>query len=347
MDKVFMDYSAWMSLLKGNYRKGAGSLRGILSTADTAQQLCADNAAVMAIYGDVDYTDGSCLCAKEIGGTAYAPDAFNHYLQLMGVTTYDSWDETTADYEVLKAIAADEKLYAILLNSPALVVPKRTLKDDSWETISQMGTDNLHRLVYSIGDTKDIELTDIGTMTMEIADFDHDYLSASKDADTAPITFLTRDLLYQKYQMNTTSNNKSGYNSMPLRTTIEGLLGKLSSDLKNKIRTIYKTYGVGDSENSGWYGYKIWIPVEWEFLGIKVFAADGERNQGNARMYPIFMDYASRVKRMNNGNGSTAIYWTASARYTNNTDFAAISAGGSYTSYDATTQNGVCFGFCV
>ena len=298
MDKTFSDYGAWMNLLKGNYRKGAGSLRGILSTAETAQQLCADAAAVMAIYGDVDYTDGSCLCAKEIGGTAYAPAAFNHYLNLTGVSDYDTWAKTAADLETLKAIAADDKLFAILKNSPVLVVPKRTLNDDSWEFISDIGQRGLHTVLYSIGDTKDIELTDIGTMTMEIADFDHDYLAASTDADTAPMTFLTKNLLYQTYQMNTTSSNAGGFRSMALKNTlITTILNALPSELKAVIQTAYKAYGKGSSSNdAAWAGMKLWVPLAWELFDNPRDAPTGERDTGNARMYPIFTDNNSRIK---------------------------------------------------
>lgn len=350
MDKTFSDYGAWMNLLKGNYRKGAGSLRGILSTADTAQKLCADNTAVMAIYGDVDYTDGSCLCAKEIGGTAYAPDAFNHYLNLTGVSDYDSWAETAADLETLKAIAADEKLVAILKNSPALVVPKRTLEDDSWELISDIGQRGLHTILYSIGDTKDIELTDIGTMTMEIADFDHDYLAASTDADTAPITFLTRDLLYKTYQMSSANRNGGGFPSMPLRTTLNvTIFYALPSELKAVIQTAYKAYGKGNSSNdAAWAGMNLWVPLAWELFDDPSYAPTGERDTGNARKYPIFTDDASRVKKMSNGTGDAYMYYTATPANDSPEICLSVQNTGIQLHTHGTDSNlGVCFGFCV
>lgn len=350
MDKPFSDYGAWMNLLKGNYRKGAGSLRGILSTADTAQKLCADNAAVMAIYGDVDYTDGSCLCAKEIGGTPYAPAAFNHYLNLTGVSDYDTWAETAADLETLKAIAADEKLLAILKNSPALVVPKRTLEDDSWEVISDIGQRGLHTILYSIGDTKDIELTDIGTMTMEIADFDHDYLASSTDADTAPMTFLSRDLLYQTYQMNTTNTNANGFFGSALQNSLNGsdFLGKVPSDLKNVWRTIRKAFGTGNNGNTAqWRSYKLWVPLAWELIDNPSDAPTGERDTGNARKYPIFTDNNSRIKKRNNGLGEEGEFWTASPNARSNAVFLTVEEDGSQGSWGAITDMDVCFGFCV
>src|SRR5699024_7330296 len=125
MNFLLSDYGNWMNMLKGNYRKGANTLRGILTNPDAAEQMIGEDAAIMAIYGDVDYSDGSCWCADVIGNTDYAPDAFNRYLNLIGVSTDDTWAESSADTSVLQEIVGNPTLLAIMQNSPSLSIKKR------------------------------------------------------------------------------------------------------------------------------------------------------------------------------------------------------------------------------
>src|SRR5699024_9073406 len=82
---------------------------------------------------------------------------------------------------------------------------------DSWETIAQHGTNGTASSVYNIGDTKDITITGVGTMTLQIADFNHDYVSGSTSAKTAGITLITKDLLPEPKQMNSSNTNVGGF----------------------------------------------------------------------------------------------------------------------------------------
>lgn len=349
MIQDFVDYGNWNNLLKGNYRKGANVLRSILTDPDAASQMVADGAAVMAIYGDTDYADGSCLCANVIGNTDFAPAAFNHYLNLIGVSDYDTWAESAADMDVLSALA-DNGLAPVVQNSPKLLsaVQKRTLNNDSWAQIKAFGEAGVHALVYSIGDTKDVALSDIGTMTMEIADFDHDYLAGNVNADKAPFTFLTKYLLYSTYQMYSTSTNNGGFVSSPLKTTLNGtIINSLPIDLRGIIKTAYKWYGSGNNAESGiWSGNRLWIPLVYELSGGGAGIPTFEHEFGNARRYPIFTDSESRKKKLSNGTGTTSSYWTATP-YENATSFWYTSPGGSHSGNVASAQYGVCFGFCV
>ena len=350
MIQDFVDYGSWNNLLKGNYRKGANVLRSILTDPNAASKMVADGAAVMAIYGDTDYADGSCLCANVIGNTDFAPAAFNHYLNLIGVSDYDTWAESAADMDVLYALA-DNGLAPVVQNSPKLLsaVPKRTLNNDSWAQIKAFGEAGVHGLVYSIGDTKDVALSDIGTMTMEIADFDHDYLAGNVNADKAPFTFLTKELLYSKYQMNSTNTNNGGFiGTSALRTTLNGtIINSFPSELKNVIEYTYKWYGTGNnSENGQWNGLRLWIPLVYELCGGDAGIPTFEHESGNARRYPIFTDNESRKKKLSNGAGTVNDYWTATPG-AGETSFWFTSSGGNCSRNVASAQYGVCFGFCI
>lgn len=349
MNAMFSDYGAWMNLLKANYRKGEGTLRGILADPVAAGQLVIDRAAVMAIYGDVDYGDGSCLCAEAIGVTDYAPPAFNLYLQIRGLTTHATWEATKADLETLGQVAADPAARQILYHSPGLEAASQGLEMDSWATIKTLGMNGLAKVYYQVGDTKDIVMTgNFGTMTLELADFDHDFLSNSTDADKAPMTFLTKNLLEEVYQMNTTNTNVGGYPSAALRSTLEGnILGKLPVELRNVMRTIYKWYGTGNQTTDGqWLSSSIFIPMEREVYQNRVFSPSTEANNG-ARQYPIFSDNASRVKRLNNGAGNANSYWLASPVSTSDKQFCSVNDTGGMNNSNASGSFGVCFGLAV
>ena len=351
MDRTIMDYAGWMNLLKGNYRKGVGSLRGILSNPETAAQMTADAAAVMAIYGDVDYTDGSCLCAKEIGGTEYAPPAFNYYLNLMGVSDKESWEESISDLETLKKIGSDEKLQSILNNSPALAIPKRSINDDSWEFISEAGKYGLHTAFYSIGDVKQFTVgAEEVKLEAQIADFDHDYLDAKTSAETAPITFLMKlsNTSTERLTQYESGSNSGGYPGAYLANN-DRFYNMLPEDLKNSIREIYKAWGKGNNNNNAeWHKFKVWYPLAWELFDNPVNAQTAERDIGNARKYPIFTDDASRIRKFLFGGEETVrSYWTGSPKNSGSADFVVVSETGQESTAAANIHRGGLYGFCV
>lgn len=224
-----------------------------------------------------------------------------------------------------------------------------SLNDLSWAQIDTLGTAGVLGKMFALGDTKDVTLSGIGTMTLQIADFDHDYLSGTTTANKAAVTFLCKNLLYQTYQMNSSDTNNGGFPSSSLRSTLNGsIYNTLPSDLKSVIKTAYKWYGTGNNTTNGkWSGHKLWLPLTFEMFGGSNYSPATERTTGNARQYPIFTDNASRIKKMNNGGGSAQWYWLASPNATSATGFCYVSSDGSSFSSGASISGGVCFGLCV
>ena len=221
---------------------------------------------------------------------------------------------------------------------------------DSWETIAAVAENGTASQFYSIGDTKDITLSGIGTMTLEIADFDHDYLSSSTSASKAGISMITRDLLPNTRQMNSSNTNSGGFPASALYGYLNGtILNALPSDLRSALKTTYKWYGTGnDTTNGQWHGSKVWVPLEYEMFGTTTYYAPStEHSTGNARKYPIFTDNNSRIKKMNNGTGSAQRYWEASPTLGNTTLFCHVNINGSAYNGYASDASGVCFGLCV
>ena len=215
--------------------------------------------------------------------------------------------------------------------------------------ISMISDAGLASSYFSLGDTVDIELSGIGTMTLEIADFDHDYLTGNTSADTAGITFITKDLLYQTYLMNTTDTNVGGFPDSALYDTLSTTIwNAIPAEWRNIIKTIYKRYGTGNGTSKGeWFGSKIWVPLEYEMFGTTKYSPATEHSTGNARKYPIFTNNNSRIKKMNNGAGGANYYWEASPYASNAAGFCGVGSDGAAGISTAGDTVGVCFGFCI
>lgn len=224
------------------------------------------------------------------------------------------------------------------------------LNDLSWAQIDTLGAAGVLGKIFALGDAKDVALSGIGVMTLQIADFDHDYLSGATTAKKAAVTFLCKNLLYQTYQMNSGDTNNGGFPSSSLCSTLNGsIYNALPSDLKAVIKTAYKWYGTGNNTTNGkWSGHKLWLPLTFEMFGESSYSPATERTTGNARQYPIFTDNASRIKKMNNGGGSAQWYWLASPYATYATNFCSVYSDGSSSGDGAASYStGVCFGLCV
>lgn len=220
---------------------------------------------------------------------------------------------------------------------------------DSWQTIASVAESGTASTYYNIGDTKTVNLSGIGTMDFEIADFNHDYLSGSTSAQTAGITLITKNLLYTTYQMNSANTNVGGFPASNLyRSLSTTIFNALPAELQNVVKTIYKWYGTGNATSNGrWFGSKIWIPLEYELFGSSSYAPTTEQSTGNARKYPIFTDNNSRIKVMNNGGGSAQAYWLASPDRGAASSFAIVNADGAVYYDYASSLCGVAFGLCI
>lgn len=160
---------------------------------------------------------------------------------------------------------------------------------------------------------------------------------------------ITRDLLPDTRQMNSSDTNAGGFPASSLYDYLNGtILNGLPSDLRSALKTIYKWYGTGNKTTNGqWHGCKVWIPLEYEMFGTTTYSPATEHSTGNARKYPIFTDNASRIKRMNNGSGSASWYWEASPNASSAASFCFVGNSGSAGNYIASSTDGVCFGLCV
>ena len=225
----------------------------------------------------------------------------------------------------------------------------KSFAECTWDEIAQISELGLASYVFKLHDTKDIEIEGVGTMTLEIADFDHDYLEGNTSANKAGISMITRDLLPDTRQMNSSNTNVGGFPASALYDYLNGtILNGLPSDLRSALKTTYKWYGTGnDTTNGQWHGCKVWIPLEYEMFGTTTYSPATEHGTGNARKYPIFTDNTSRVKKLNNGSGSANWYWEASPLARGAVVFCIVGSNGGASNHLASYARGVCFGLSI
>lgn len=274
---------------------------------------------------------------------------FGGYCQCPNVTTDQSIAGTGG-----RAVNAISPQNNWLWINPVHIYPSSTpsykpFAEADWAEIAEVSEAGLATEFYNLGDTKDITISGIGTITLEIADFDHDYLSGSTSASKAGISMITRDLLPNTRQMNSSNTNAGGFPASALYDYLNGtILNGLPSDLRSALKTTYKWYGTGNNTTNGqWHGCKVWIPLEYEMFGTTTYAPATEHTTGNARKYPIFTDNASRIKRLNNGSGSAQWYWEASPIASYTAYFCRVDSDGSASLGNASPAGGVCFGLCI
>lgn len=227
----------------------------------------------------------------------------------------------------------------------ALGSQKSLLSLLSWQQIgdlvlkAEQGTVNLSDY-FSIGDTKPVTLTTGETIELQVAGFNHDTFS---DGVTAPVTFVMKDCLNTKAQMNSSAINAGGYPASAMKTWVENnIYDKLPSDLKTLVAPVkkkwYTTYNDLNSLTEG--NYNVWLLSEAE-VSDSVTQTIGT---GEGTKYPIFTDNTSRIKK---GNGTNSWWWLGSCSRGYSGGFVIVNSTGSVTYGEARDSNGVAAGLCI
>ena len=135
----------------------------------------------------------------------------------------------------------------------ALVYPLLAFSVDSWSTISD-NVKNKRIEKYIVGDTKEVNLGDTyGTHTLRIANTSTPSECSTSGFSQSACGFVIEfEDIITKHSMNSTSTNRGGWPSTPMRTFVnDDIYNSLPSDLKNIIinTRIVSSHGKNDSSN--------------------------------------------------------------------------------------------------
>lgn len=224
------------------------------------------------------------------------------------------------------------------------VKPVEDFATSTWAEIKaavQAGISGLDLSKYwNIGDTKPVTLTTGETIELQIAGFNHDTYS---DSVTAPVTFIMKDCLNTKAQMNSGEDNTGGYPASAMKTYVEtNIYDKLPSGLKAIVAPVkkkwYTTYNQASSLTED--NYNVWLLSEAEVIdSVTQTIGNGEGSK-----YPIFSDNASRIKKV---NGTANEWWLGSCSGDDIFAFLLVSSDGYVNGDYASGFIGVVVGLCV
>ncbi len=196
---------------------------------------------------------------------------------------------------------------------------------------------NVSKTALTIGDTMNIKLTTGETITMILADLQHDDLVAG---GKAPFTFIMKDSLNTKRKMNSTHTNSGGWEKSNLRSFLNGTcIGQFPTEWKSVIKQIYKKNYYSSNTISKTKDY-LWIPAEIEAFGTDTYSA----GTGEGTKYPIFTNNTSRIKKV---NGASDLWWLRSPHASAISYFCCVSESGAPYNGSADVTLGISFGFCI
>ena len=251
------------------------------------------------------------------------------------------------------------------------------LANNTWEQINEVANEGIAASVWSIGDEIDIIALN-ETLTMVILDFDHDDLSDG--SGTAAITFGMKNLMAQttigeyggksngvvedsmflryRWGLDNFYTNEI-YNSIQDYSTNDYLNSIIQNITKKSIKKRKHYY---DSESTISYetnNAPVWMFSETELVGRE------STNTEDGILYPYYTLNASKIKRLDNGNGENYLWTLRGCSITIldgriKTYQFIISEEGNRTSKEFSfiepgygseqpkqLEVGICFGFCI
>ena len=225
------------------------------------------------------------------------------------------------------------------------------LRNNTWEQIAAASESGIASSIWKIGDEIDLTLSGTfnETVTLQIWDFNH--FDKSDGSCKAGICFGMKHLMKDYQQMNSSRTNSGGWNNTTMRnTTMKNVFNSMPSNLQNIIKEVntYANQGTGSSSFSAGRlsTDKVFSPGITE---LDANLPDQNRTETNQKLFPIFTDDNSRIKKMNNGGGDACWWCTRSPAYLSYSAFFGVlkTGGTTYSEYCDGDGNGVCFCFNV
>ena len=211
-----------------------------------------------------------------------------------------------------------------------------TLNDTTWENINVISKFGMAKQFWSVGDTKTVSVNGVN-YEFQIIGFNHDDKTAGGKAG---ITFQMVDCLSTAYNMNSHNNNQGGWKNSAMRSRMSTFLSQLPSDLQSVIKAVNKRTSVGNNTSTiETVSDKLFLLSEVEIFGSTTYSFDGEGSQ-----YEFYKAGNTKVKKV---DGSASIWWERSPYNGSTNFFCDVGNTGTAHYYNASSNYGVSFGFCV
>ena len=263
------------------------------------------------------------------------------------------------------------------------VTVSTTLNDNDWATIREVSDAGQASNYWSVGDTKSITIN--GTVGVEtfsnlsidafILGFDHNasvegankiHFNIGKiggvDVALCDSVYYSSQSTTGRFSMNTDGTNSGGWNNSHMRKTVLGsnstptsptantLLATLPSDLRAVMKPITKhTDNTGGGSDTASYvtATTDYLPLlsEFEVQGAHTNANSAEQNY--QKQYDYYKAGNSKIRYKHNATGTAAYWRLRSPHMSKSSNFCAVYANGSVSSYGATYCLGISPAFAV
>lgn len=255
--------------------------------------------------------------------------------------------ENQLTYQATTKPINDINYNALLFEDATGGIPSnpKPFAEASWEEINKVIKTGMGPIIYRVGEEKKVELGEIGTVTMQIAAFDHDLAEPSKSGKRTKISLISKELIDIKMPIYDGTSEGGFPKSNMFKYFSESLIKAIPSELSSKIKPVYKWYLTNVNTRTGeWFSSKIWIPLMYEFFGHANESSELEHENSGCEKYSIFIDDNSRIKK--DLKGESMPYPSSSLRL-NYTNY--VIGPGYWGSNDGVpiSSTKVCFGFSL
>lgn len=221
---------------------------------------------------------------------------------------------------------------------------QRVSISDSWANIISSCEDGSYREKYKVGDTKELDLSEEGLITMKLVAMDADDLSDG--TGKASMTWIAEDLLNTEHNMFPDDKTSGGWETSEMRSWLRNeVYNLLPDDIKKGIKDVVKyTYTFGydtDDCNIVVSSDSIWIPS-----GTEIYGKEHANTDISVQYSQEFPDENLRQKK--HVDGSKSWWWLRTSCSDYSGAFWTIQSDGSFEPYvDADQTGGVLIGFCL
>lgn len=218
------------------------------------------------------------------------------------------------------------------------------LAGNTWRKIARASEEGIASTIWNVGDEIDVVLSGDykGSITMQIAGFDHDDLVAGGKAG---ITFLSKQIVAGPAKLAQGTTNGDWRATTAYRETLPKIKASLPDGIQRYIKMILKICGNGTYSATYTTEDDVFVPSISELMprgDTRIESSMQSREPYDGKIYDIFK--GSTDVRKNVMGGGVGSWWTRSGYSTN---FMYVDANGYVNRNTASYSHNICFGFCI